>query len=240
MFWSSPPSNLVLPSDEIHLWRADLNLSPEQLELRQNILSEDEQLRAKRFHFERDRQHFIAARGLLRAILGRYLNREPSQLEFCYSPKGKPALANLDCSVKVEFNLSHSNGIALYGVTRDRSIGIDLEYIRPLPNANQLAQRFFSLQEYAVIASLPANLQQIAFFNGWTRKEAYLKAIGEGVGGLRGVEVSLTPGEPPAILGLSGKASPKDWSLYNLALYPGYAGALAVEAQNLQLRYFEA
>lgn len=236
--WFSPPSHLVLPSDEIHVWRSHLDRPAAQLDQLYSTLSEDERIRAQRFHFERDRQHFIAARGVLRAILGRYLEREPVELEFDYSPKGKPALA--DANSSLEFNVSHSNGLALYAVTRDRPLGVDLEYLRPLPNANRLAQRFFSPGEYAILTSLPTEFQQIAFFKGWTRKEAYLKATGEGLGGLQGVEVTLTPDEPPVLLRLPSDVPPQNWRLYDLAPHPNYIGALAVEAQNLQLRCFKA
>jgi 4'-phosphopantetheinyl transferase len=241
-FWSSPPSPLALWADEIHLWRSRLDLPATQLERLYSSLCEDERIRAQRFHFERDRNAFIAARGKLRAILGCYLDWEPAAIAFSYSSKGKPALIQETDSPSLEFNLSHSHSLALYSITRDRRIGIDLEFLRPLPNASALAQRFFSPQEYALLTSLPTDLQQIAFFKGWTRKEAYLKATGVGLSGLQSVEVSLEPNREPIFLHLSPPDSPKNWTLYDLAPNSNYIGALAVETrqQNLQLSYFEA
>ncbi len=226
----------MLSENDVHVWRADLNLSALRIQQLAETLSPDEQQRAERFYFERDRQHFIVGRGLLRAILGRYLNLEPLQLEFSYSPRGKPALVNTDPGKRLCFNLSHSHGLALYAVTRERAIGIDLEYIRSMPKVEQLAERFFSAGEYTLISSLPPEQQQEAFFKGWTCKEAYLKATGEGLIGLEQVEVSVTPGEPAALLSIQGDAKAASrWSLHQLELESDYAAALAVEGRGWHL-----
>ena len=236
--WRSPPTNLVLSEDDVHIWRADLNLPTWRLQQLAQTLSSDEQQRADRFYFERDRKHFIAGRGLLRTIIGRYLDLEPSQLQFSYSSRGKPALVNTNIEGTLCFNLSHSNGLALYAVTRSRLIGIDLEHVRPMPDAEKLAKRFFSPHEHAAIGSLLPDQQQEAFFNAWTRKEAYLKATGDGLAGLEQVEVSLTPGEPAALLSIQGdRTAPSRWSLYQLTPAPGYVAALAVEGHDCNLEY---
>lgn len=234
--WHPPPTDLTLSSNDVHVWRADLDLPTWQIERLAQTFSADEHLRADKFYFERDRRHFIAGRGLLRVILGRYLDLEPTQLQFSYGARGKPALA-IGTGRKLCFNLSHSNGLVLYAVTRDRDLGIDLEHIRPLPEAEQLARRFFSAREYAVISSLPFDQKQEAFFKGWTRKEAYLKASGDGLAQpLERVEVSLAPSEPAKLYSIKGDASAAArWFLQDLTPALGYVAALAVEGHRWRL-----
>ncbi len=238
--WRSSLTNLVLSDDDVHVWRADLNLPAWRLQKLAETLSSEEQQRAERFYFEQDKKHFTAGRGLLRTILGRYLNLDPSQLEFSYSSRGKPALVNTNTPEALCFNLSHSNGLALYAVTRSRSIGIDLEHVRSMPDAEKLAKRFFSPHEYAVISTLLPEQKQEAFFNAWTRKEAYLKATGDGLAGLEQVEVSLIPGEPAALLSIQGdRQATSRWSLYQLTPAPGYVAALAVEGHDWNLECWD-
>lgn len=224
---------------EIHVWQADLNLSEAAIAQLRTTLSTDERARADRFYFEKDRQHFTAGRGVLRSLLARYLHREPGEIQFVYSDRGKPSLVPALNPEQLEFNVSHSNGVALYAFTRDRAVGIDLEYIRPMEDAQQLAQRFFCPSEYEAMRSLPPGQQQLAFFNGWTRKEAYLKATGEGIAQLQAVEVSLLPDHPAALVRVPANTRLERWSLYELAARSGYAAALAVEARGLDLKCFE-
>ncbi len=240
--WHSPPSNLVLSKDVVHIWRADLNLPESVIKSLAKTLVPDEHNRADRFYFERDRKHFIAGRGILRSILGRYLNLEPAQLEFSYGSRGKPALANLGMGETLSFNLSHSHELALYAIAHTALVGIDLEHIRPMDKVEQLVKRFFSAREYAVICSLPDEQKQEAFFRAWTCKEAYLKAIGDGLPGLDGVEVSLTPEEPAALLSIQGnEEAASGWSVYQLIPASGYMAALAIEGRswNLECLNFE-
>jgi 4'-phosphopantetheinyl transferase len=228
----------VLSKDVVHIWRADLNLPESQIRSLGKTLAPDEHNRADRFYFERDRKHFIAGRGILRSILGRYLNLEPAQLEFSYGSRGKPALANLGMGETLSFNLSHSHELALYAIAHTSWVGIDLEHIRPMDKVEQLVKRFFSAREYAVICSLPDDQKQEAFFRAWTCKEAYLKAIGDGLPGLDGVEVSLTPGEPTALLSIQGdEEAASRWSVSQLIPAPGYMAALAVEGRSWSLEY---
>ncbi|MDY6781161.1 MAG: 4'-phosphopantetheinyl transferase superfamily protein [Cyanobacteriota bacterium] len=239
--WLSPPSPAILRADEVHIWRLGLDLPATQLQRLYSTLCGDERERAQRFYFDRDRNAYIAARGGLRAILGQYIHRHPAEITFSYSSKGKPGLIQETNSSQIEFNVSHSHNLALYGIVRDRRIGIDVEFLRPLPNASQLARRFFSARECTSIASFPPDLQPKVFFSGWTRKEAYLKATGVGLGGLQDVEVSLEFDREPVLLNVSQSDSCQDWTLYHLAPDSGYIGALAVETQRqeLQLRYFD-
>lgn len=235
--WRTPPINLVLAKNEVHVWRVNLDLPVEQIQELAKTLSADEQLRADRFYFEQHRQRFMVGRGILRTILGRYLGIEPDQLQFDYSSRGKPSLAESCAGNRVRFNLSHSQGLALYGFTQSRQIGIDLEYLRPMPDAEQIAQRFFSAGEYAVISALPPDKKQRAFFRGWTGKEAYLKATGDGLAGsLDQIEVCLTPGEPARLLSIKGDSqAASGWSLYNVTPASDYIGTLAVKGHNWHL-----
>ncbi|GAB4180934.1 MAG: 4'-phosphopantetheinyl transferase superfamily protein [Coleofasciculaceae cyanobacterium] len=237
--WHSPPTTLVLSKDVVHVWRIDLNLPEPQIQQLTQTLSPDEQQRAARFYFERDRKHFIAGRGILRTILSRYLNLEPAQIQFSYTNRGKPELANTGTGETIAFNLSHSNGLAMYAIAFAPRIGIDLEYMRSMPDAEQLAKRFFSPREHAVLSSLPTEHKQAAFFHAWTCKEAYLKAIGDGLPGLEQVEVSLVPGEPAALLSIKeNQQAASRWFLHQLIPAPDYLGALAIEGLNWNINCF--
>ncbi|MBD2103124.1 4'-phosphopantetheinyl transferase superfamily protein [Leptolyngbya sp. FACHB-261] len=233
--WHSPPAKLTLSASEVHVWCASLEQSASQIQRFKQTLSVDELKRAERFHFEQHRQHFIAGRGLLRTILSRYLALEPGQLQFTYGPRGKPALTAH--SEEIQFNLSHAQGLALYAITRQRELGIDLEGARPIAQVVQLAQRFFSPQEYAVIQSLPGEQQQAAFLRGWTCKEAYLKAIGDGLAfPLDQVEVNLWPQEPAELVRIAGSVeAAQNWSLQELPMPTGYAAALVVKGDGCSL-----
>jgi 4'-phosphopantetheinyl transferase len=204
-------------------------------------LAPDERSRAERFYFQVDRDHFIVARGILRAILSRYLETEPEQLRFYYASHGKPELAKEFDRHGVRFNISHSQGLALFAITRDREVGVDLEAIRPGIAGEKIAERFFSPREVRVLRAPPGDLQDEAFFNCWTRKEAYIKAKGEGLSmPLDTFDVSLVPGEPAALL--NTKADPQEasrWSLRELFPAPGFAAAVAVEGKDWQLRCWE-
>jgi 4'-phosphopantetheinyl transferase len=212
-------------------------LPASRIQALRHILAADELSKARRFFFPKDRQHFILARGLLRTILGRYLDMEPSQLRFCYDDYGKPSLVPSSDQEALNFSLSHSDGLALYAITRDREIGIDVERVCPIPEAAQIAERFFSAHENAVFRTLDARLKQEAFFTCWTRKEAYVKARGKGLSlPLDQLDVSLIPGEPAMLLNIRG--APREaarWSLCELTPGPGYVAALAVEGHDWRL-----
>lgn len=235
ILWRLPPVDLKLQNNDVHVWRASLIQSPALVQKLAKMLSEDEIIRAERFHFERDKRHFIISRGLLRIILGRYLEIAPNQLLFSYSSRGKPAVVTTDTSNTLQFNLSHSEELVLYAFTRDRKIGIDLEYTRPIAELEQLTQHFFSAGEAFAIANVPPNEQQQAFFQAWTCKEAYLKATGEGLAQLQQVEVSLVPGEACKLLKTENPQTIVRWSLQTLKPAPDYVAALAVEGHNWHL-----
>jgi len=202
-----------------------------------DLLSADERERAERFHFANDRAHFIAARALLRTLLGRYLDLPPRHLSFSYSPYGKPALAGEGEGRALRFNVSHSHGVALYAFARGREVGVDVEYVRPDVVGESIAERCFSAQEVATLRSLPAEVQPRAFFNCWTRKEAFIKARGEGLSfPLDQFEVALDPKEPAALISIGGdRREASRWSLQALPVEEGYVAALAVEGHGWRL-----
>lgn len=235
--WLPQPACLTLSTNDVHIWRATLDRPALVVQQLAQTLSKGERMRAGRFHFEKDSKHFIIGRGILRAILGLYLDTEPSRLQFCYGSRGKPYLAGESAKVDLRFNLAHSHGLALYAFTRGREIGVDVEYIRHVPDIEQIAATFFSARENAVLHALPASQRQKAFFNCWTRKEAYIKAIGNGLAqSLDRFDVSLTPGEPARLLSLEGDAEEASlWSLKAWAPAAGYVAALAVEGHYWRL-----
>jgi 4'-phosphopantetheinyl transferase len=239
--WNLPPATIILGSKEVHVWRASLDEPTQQLDSFLHTLAADEQTKAERFYFQKDRDRFIIAHGVLRAILGLYLNRAPKSFSFCYSSHGKPALACESGGDTIRFNMSHSHGVALYAVTRGREIGIDLEFIRCNLEAAQIAERFFSQSEIATLRALPPSLRKYAFFLCWTRKEAYIKARGEGLSiPLDQFDVSLTPGEPAELLTTRPDSDEAlRWSLKELILGSGYVAALAVEGRGWTLRCWQ-
>jgi 4'-phosphopantetheinyl transferase len=235
--WFPPPERLSLGSGAVHVWRASLDLSHWQIARFRDSLDDDERSRADRFYFSRDRERFIVARGVLRALLSRYLNRAPASLSFSYSIHGKPSLVSESGADKIRFNLSHSHGTALYAVTCGREIGVDLEFIRCDLEAEQIAERFFSRREIVTLRALPLHLRKCAFFLCWTRKEAYIKARGEGLSmPLDQFDVSLIPGEPATLLSTQPDTDEAlRWSLRNLTPASGYAAALAAAGRDWTL-----
>jgi 4'-phosphopantetheinyl transferase len=229
-----------LEAGNIHVWRAELNVNAANLDRFREFLDVEELARARRFRFEPDRGHFIAAHGILRAILGHYLDAEPCGLRFRTNAYGKPALIGGSDRPAPSFNMSHSSGLALYAFSRGREVGIDLERISPEFPYRQIAESFFSQSEQQTFGSLPVGKQVEAFFICWTRKEAYLKATGRGLSvPLDGAECSVGIDEP--VLNLRGCRGPGPlsmWSFRQLIPADGYTAALAVEGSGWQLRCF--
>jgi 4'-phosphopantetheinyl transferase len=232
------PANLILADNEVHIWSAALERPSAQVEQLAQTLSADEQARADRFYFERDRLRFIVGRGLLRVILGRYLGLEPAGMYFDYSAQGKPALAEtgLEDKRRLCFNLAHSHRLAVYAFSRGREIGVDVEHIRPIAEAEQIAERFFSAPEITLLQALPLQQKQETFFIIWTRKEAYLKAVGAGLARpLDQFDVSLGP--KLVIPGDPQEAA--RWSICDLKPAEGFVAALAVTGNDWQLKIFQ-
>jgi len=221
--------NHHLPSNRVDLWWEEIDgLAARAFEL-WNILSQEERKRAERFRFDRHRTRFVVQHGRLREILGGYLDMAPQEISFQKGRGGKPAVAGENPLIR--FNLSHSGDHALYAMVYGREVGVDVEVIRPKPKAAALVNRFFSPNEKKAFQKLDPREQLSAFFAGWTRKEAYVKAIGKGLRfPLDRFDVSLKPGDEDALLRVNGEpAEAKRWSLRDIDLGPGFRAALAVE-----------
>ncbi len=229
---------LALPEDEVQLWRVDLEAVGSDESRWQKVLSSDETIRASRFHFARDRQRFVAARALLRIILSAYLATDPNQLRFSYSKKEKPCLGPAHADSGVTFNVSHSGGIALLAFSRRRDIGVDVEQVRSDFDLEAIARRFFSAVEQKQLDAAPAEEKPEAFFRCWTRKEAYIKATGDGLSlPLSQFDVSLaTKEETNALLATRPDASEAGhWRLQEVPAGSGYVAALCVRGQDWKL-----
>jgi 4'-phosphopantetheinyl transferase len=230
-----------LNRDAVHVWKFTLAPPQEILQRLGLFLSEDEIQRANRFHFPHHRDRFIAAHGCLREILSRYTKCPPQALQFQVSPFGKPSLVEEQGGREVAFNLSHSHDLGLVAVTRREAVGVDIEYIRTDLADEQVARRFFSKSEVARLLSLPDEQQKEAFFLCWTRKEAFIKAIGQGLSmPLDRFDVTLAPGEPAQLLATRpDPAQALQWRIYHCVPAEGYAAAVAVAGQEVRINYWE-
>ena len=232
--WSPRPAELHLAEVDIHVWRAFLD--SEDARRLEKVLTEDERARASRFVFPRDRDRFISGRGILRSILGQYLRRPASTIELTYEPAGKPRLRRLDFDPPICFNVSHSQGLAVYAFSRECEVGIDVEAIRSSDKGEQLAERFFSGKELAELRSLPVEMRDQGFFLCWTRKEAYVKARGAGLGiPLDSFDVSLTPGRPEEL----ASSDSHHWMLRSFGPAEGCVGAVVAEGKNWGRRLWD-
>ena len=229
--FTAPRLMLPFTCDEVHVWTADLDRAPAG-RLGQT-LEPQERARAARFRLPDERRHFLARRGVLREILAAYTGQAPDKFRFVYTQFGKPALAPESAAGDLRFNLSHSAGVALYAVARKREVGIDLERILPHVVTNELIERVMSQAEVFALYDLPCGVQGTAFFDCWTRKEAYLKALGKGLQIEPGsFAVSFAPGKPAALL----EGTDPRWSVQALAPTAGYAAAVSAEGQGWQVR----
>ena len=219
---------------EVHVWRIALIQPEEVMQRYREFMAADEIERADRFYFDKDRNRFTVARGALRQLLAAYLKLDPPEISLVYGPQGKPSVAAPQNSSGIRFNLSHSGEIALLAVARNRELGVDVELIRADFASGEIATRFFSPEECAKLEHIPANKSVDAFFNCWTRKEAYIKARGEGLSiALDSFEVAFAPGEEPALLQVkTGDDNFSRWHFHELHPGPGYKAALAVEDEN--------
>ena len=234
--WKIPRRSPILANNEIHVWRANLELSSPHIEQLTALLSADEIFRANRFRFPQHRRKFIVARGILRQLLGNYLAIAPARVDLIYETRGKPLLAANDSAL--QFNISHSQEYALFGFTRQHSIGVDLEYQRSMPDCLKIARRFFSANEFNLLQNAAQHERTKLFFQLWTAKEAYLKAIGTGLSGsLASVEIAFDLHQKPYI-----KLEPQNnnlaWSLYLCTPAQSYLGAICVNTNLAELTSF--
>lgn len=224
----SPKSDVRPLKNEVDIWRADLDNPVLKLDALRETMSPDEIQRADRFHFAIHRDRFVAGRGILRALLAQYTDRPAAALEFSYGPRGKPALAD---SGGLTFNVSHSDAIALYAITCWRRIGVDVERARENVDFDEIAERFFSPVERAVLRTQQPADRSRAFFTCWTRKEAYIKAFGGGLSvPLDRFDVAFAPDEPPRLLEDRGDPDASStWTIRGIEVGPEVAAAVVVE-----------
>jgi 4'-phosphopantetheinyl transferase len=218
---------LELSPREVQLWTVRLEASGNTLAGAFSWLSPDEVERADRFRFDNHRSAFVLGRAVLRALVGSYLGIAPAEASFIYGPKGKPALAGAACPLC--FNVSNSSDLAAYAFTLDCEIGVDVEHRRRLIEVEGIARRFFAPHELAELMRLSEEERPEGFFNCWTRKEAYIKAVGDGLSvPLNSFQVTLRPGVPARMLALDGStAAAERWTLQPFTPAPDYAGAIA-------------
>lgn len=223
---------------DVHLWHLPLDApiySPATL---RSFLASDELDRARQLVFQRDRDHFVAARGCLRVILARYAGLRPHEVQFGYGLHGKPYLLGDESEGGLSFNLSHTRGMALCAVTRNRQVGVDVEQVRPEVDILGIARSTFSPREHAQLAALPPEQRVDAFYACWTRKEAYIKARGEGLSyPLDAFDVSFEPDAPARLLhSTEGQSERGRWIMHEIEAGPGYAAAVVVERPITRIR----
>ena len=227
-----------LPATDLHMWNVPLETAPQEFARLHSLLSADEIARAERFYFERDRFRYIIGRGILRTLLGKYLGTEASEIQFNYGLHGKPAVESLSTGQALQFNLAHSNDRAIFIFGWDRPVGIDIEHVRPLQDADRFAEQFYSTRETALINSLPGDDKWNAFYKLWTCKEAFLKAQGSGLTvPLNQVEIFLDGEEAARLISIGGDTEQAaDWKLWIFNPLPGYQAAIAIQGFEGQIQ----
>jgi 4'-phosphopantetheinyl transferase len=237
--WCQPPQELPWPHDDVHVWRATLTWPEAAAHRLEQCLAADERDKMERFRFEKDRRRYLVGRGLLRSLLGRYLDVAPQELRFETTAAGKPHLAT--GQGQLQFNLAHSGEYVLIAIADGRAVGIDVEEVRDDFDAGEIAAHFFSPDERRELEALSGRARTEAFFECWTLKEAYVKARGEGLSlPLDQFDVSLRPGEPARLIATRpDPAEARRWQLSGLSVADGYKAALAVEGQGCTLRFWD-
>jgi 4'-phosphopantetheinyl transferase len=225
-------------ADAIHIWTLPTQAADAVVAKFEQVLASNEIERASRFRFPHLRDSFVIRHGVLRHLLGRYLQLNPAKVLFDYGPNGKPGL---NPATGPQFNMTHSAGMAAIALGTDCQIGIDLERIRPLPEMQHIASSYFCPEEVAEIAFLPQHEREPAFFRCWTRKEAYVKAIGEGLSApLNSFRVTLQADAPARLVHLGGDATAASgWTLHDLNLAPDCTAALAYSGRPRSLSIFQ-
>lgn len=226
-------SSWFLSESDLHVWAVRLDQSFDTVVALERLLTCDERHRADRFVFERDRRRFVVCRAALRTVLGGYLGCNPAALRFSYGDRGKPSLAVND-RAPVQFNVSHAVGVGVV-VVGTKPVGVDVERLDRTVDFEALAARFFSREEATEVLSLPREKRREGFFNAWTRKEAYIKAIGDGLAcPLHSFAVTLRPGLPAAMRWIDGDDA-RLWCLRGFSPATGYVAAVATRSSPASL-----
>jgi 4'-phosphopantetheinyl transferase len=241
--WRTPPAVIKCLPGEVHLWRIPLDTVTSMLNILINLLTEDEWQRSTRFLFPHDQAHFISAHAALRLILSRYTALPPARICYKTGEMGKPFLAE---DTPLRFNLSHSGKIALVGVCLEEEIGVDVEWIHSMRALDLIAKNFFAPSETEKLLAQTDPEQQRAFFDCWTRKEAFIKSTGKGISfPLDQFEVEFNPGQPARLLSVFGEKSLADqWALFDIPCGKDLSAALVVPQQSgnpsgWRLRYWQ-
>ncbi len=238
--WQPPPTSLELSDQTVHVWRLRLDLVQLAPGPFRTLLDPIERARADRYRFDTDRNRFTTTRGVLRKLLGQYTGVGERELGLTSSKHGKPALDPAICNHQVEFNVSHSGALAIIGFTRRYAIGVDVEQIERKVSRERIAERFFSPDEVERLRQMPENDQREAFFRCWTRKEAFIKAHGEGLSlPLDSFSVAFGQDELPRLLRFDGDPGVDHWSLTAPEMGSGYAGAVCVASPSVTFRYYD-
>lgn len=233
--WSVLPAPPLLVTEHIHVWFVNLSTTTLAQGHLLNLLNADERERAFRFIFEKDQNQFIVARGCLRQLLSYYTGYPANELAFHEGEHGKPTL-DATLHSRLHFNVSHSHGYALYGFCLNEELGIDLEAIRPTTDVAAIAKRFFSPRETQALLTSSSEAQRKLFFTYWTRKEAYLKAIGKGLTApLNHFDVSHIATEGFVHENRPMGAVPTSWYLKDLHLGNSFKAAIALQGKNWNL-----
>lgn len=235
-FWQPAPQQLALEKHSIHVWRTSLVLSTAQRQTYLKLLDSNERARAARFHFDVHRNRYIASKAILRIILGRYLTIPPANICFTLGSHGKPYLS-LECNkFNLQFNMSHSNDLAVYALTRSHEIGVDIEKVIDR-SSEGISKRFFAREEYAALMQLPGKARKQAFFHIWTQKEAFIKAIGQGLShALDKFIVSVTG--PAELIRINNQpVEAKIWFMQDFFTQLGFCSALATR-QSVDTIYY--
>ncbi|MDX9974005.1 MAG: 4'-phosphopantetheinyl transferase superfamily protein [FCB group bacterium] len=231
-------SHIDLPEDTVHIHRASFTALIPNLDLLKKLLSPEEIERSEQYYFARHRDAYILGRGYLRTLLARYIGTDPCQIAFEYAAHGKPRLTPAQASIR--FNVSHSGDLFLCAVSRNRELGIDCEALRENIELESMADRYFSDYETEILLGLPPHQRVRAFFTCWTRKEAYIKAHGDGLSmPLDTFSVTLAPEEPAALLTCDDPDQLDRWELHDLTVPEPYAAALVTSGKRAQITYID-
>jgi len=228
--WADLTENAFILNHTVNIWKIDYRAFSEEKQWL-NILNNQEQTRAQKFHYQTDRKRYLVTRALLKLILSKITGNNPAEISFSYNNHGKPYLENTG---KTSFNVSHSGDLGLIAVSDLTLLGIDVEKFRRRINPKRMAKRFFSTSEQEELAGLTDSSILEGFFNGWTRKEAVIKALGLGLAmPLRNFDVTLTPGQPARLLNIRHQDEKvQDWTINNIPMDGDYAAAYAVKARD--------